>query len=225
MGVTITSSSGNIQSVELEVEDFQPTVGDCLYAAQIQRSRLLRRTEAGTDFRGAPFAPYSTKGPFYFYPNGAAGKTRTPKETKNAKAGVRRFANKVGRSKLAITRSGLGIRFESYADFKQTYLGRENVDLRGPRAPHMLQEIVCRAGSLESTGGDLSQQTDESPGDSFTIGIYGEAALRASGINSEDRPKGMPRRQFIGSSDEDNRYLSTVLAARARDRAQKKLRG
>ncbi len=224
-GVTInTTGGGDVDHIVLSIEDFEPTEGDCILAAQVQRSRLLRRTDNGTDFSGAPFAPYNRTRVFYYYPNGAVGKQRSATQLTSAKSAVRRFANKVGRTKGAITRSKLGIRFNSYDDFKHTYLGRDQVDLRGPRAPHMLQEIVCRAGGTEVAGTEsLAASADESPQNEFTIGIYGEASDRAAGINSESRPRGMPRRQFLGSTEEDNRYLTELISGRARERAQKRL--
>jgi hypothetical protein len=225
-GVTINTTGGGGPPIELTIEDFAPTQGDCILAAQVQRSRLLRRTENGTDYTGAPLAPYNRSRVFYYYPNGPVGKDRSSTQLTSAKAAVRRFANKVGRTKGAITRSKLGIRFNSYDDFKHTYLGRDNVDLRGPRAPHMLQELVCRAGGIEVGGTDrLSADSNETPANEFTIGIYGEASDRAAGINSESRPRGMPRRQFLGSTEEDNRYLTELIAGRARQRAERRLAG
>src|ERR1700733_4926088 len=121
------TGGGSVDAIELTIEDFEPTEGDCILGAQVQRSRLLRRTERGVDYAGHPFAEYNKKRVFYFYPNGPVGKTRSKTEHSSAKAGVKRFANKLGRTKSAITRSGLGIRFDSYDSFKRTYLGRDNV--------------------------------------------------------------------------------------------------
>lgn len=222
------TGGGDPDRIILTIEDFEPTEGDCLLAAQVQRSRLLRRTENGVDFAGRPFAGYNKTRVFYYYPNGAVGKERSKVELTRAKAGVRRFANKVGRTKGAITRSRLGIRFNSYDDYKHTYLGRSNVDLRGPRAPHMLQQLVCRAGGVELGVDDNSSSgidSNDTPQNEFTLGIYGDASSRAAGINSERRPPGMPRRQFLGSTEEDNRYLSDLIAGRARARVAKRLGG
>lgn len=220
--VTINVTGGG-PPIELTIEDFEPTEGDCILGAQVQRSRLLRRTERGVDYAGRQFADYNKTRVFYYYPNGPVGKSRSKTERTSAKAGVRRFANKLGRTKSAITRSGLGIRFDSYDSFKRTYLGRDNVDLRGARAPHMLQRMVCRAGGIESGENDV-ETSSTSAANEFSIGIYdSDAAKRAAGINGEDRPKGMPRRQFLGSTEEDNRYLSDLIAGRARARAAKKL--
>lgn len=219
------SGGGSVDSIELTIEDFHPTEGDCILAAQTQRSRLLRRTESGVDYAGRQFAGYNKTRPFYYYPNGPVGKERSKVELTRSKAGVKRFARKVGRTKGAVTRSGLGLRFDSYDSFKRTYLGREGVDLRGPRAPHMLQRMICRAGGLESGERNI-ETTSTAPGSEFAIGIYdNEASARAAGINSESRPKGMPRRQFLGSTEEDNRYLTDLIAGRARVRAIKKLSG
>jgi hypothetical protein len=55
------------------------TVGDMMYIGQLYRSRIRQRTLAGIDVNGASLTPYSTKGPYYFYPNrevGTAGHAR-----------------------------------------------------------------------------------------------------------------------------------------------------
>jgi hypothetical protein len=45
------------------------TVGNMMYIGQVYRSRIRQRTLDGIDLNGASFTPYSTKGPYYFYPN------------------------------------------------------------------------------------------------------------------------------------------------------------
>lgn len=224
--ISITGG-GSPEILELDIPNVMPTEGDLLYAGQVQRSRILSRTERGEDVDGRPFAGYNTGRPYYYYPNGAAGAKRSDADLKRNKASVKRFANKVGRTKTAVTRSGLGIRFPSYDAFKRTYLGRGNVDLRGPRAPHMLQELVVRAGSSERAGFDrqISLEDHPAPATEFTVGIYGPAAARANGMNSENRPKGMPRRHFIGSSERDNQALSFEIARRVNRRLRKQIGG
>lgn len=224
--VSITvSGGGDPTSVELTIEDFEPTQGDCIAAAQLVRSFILRNTEQGKDYEGRAFAGYNKTRPFYFYPNGPVGKKRSHSELRVAKAGVRRFAKRVGRTKAAVTDSGLGIRFNSYDDFKRTYLGRSYVDLRGHRAGHMLQQLVCRAGGIELTGNERDPGESEVPEHEFTIGIYGDAGERAEGINSTRRPKGMPRREFLNTTPDTNAYLERTLTGRATRRAQRILDG
>jgi len=216
---------GSLESVELKIEDGIPTRGDCLYAAQIQRSVILARTELGVDVDGRPFAPYNKTRPFYYYPTGHPGGARSEQQLKKDKAAVKRFASKIGRRKAAITRSGLGIRFDSYDSFKGTYLGRSNVDLRGPKAPHMLQGLICKAGGVETTERDQRIGLEDmlEPGSEFVLGFYGSEAERAAGHNSDDRPKGMPQRRFLGSTAADEHRLEQIIANRVIDRARKRL--
>lgn len=221
------TGGGSPEILELDTPNVLPTEGDLLYAGQVQRSRILSRTERGEDVDGRPFAGYNTTRPYYYYPNGAAGATRSAGVLKRNKASVKRFAQKVGRTKTAVTRSGLGIRFQSYDAFKHTYLGRNNVDLRGPRAAHMLQELIVRCGASERAGVDRQISIDDHPATAteFTVGIYGQAAIRANGLNSDSRPKGMPRRHFLGSSERDNQALSFVIARRVNQRIRKQIGG
>lgn len=174
-------------------------------ALQHQRSRILQRTSAGVDFELRPFAPYNRTRPYYYYPNGRVGRNRSKDQLKRDQAAVRRFANKVGRTKGAITRSRLGLKFPSYAAFKLTYLGRGNVDLYGPRAPHMLQAMQIRSEN----------------GREGTLGIYGHEALRANGIGGDIRPKGMPRRQFFAASESDEAAMAESIRQRIQRRIDK----
>jgi hypothetical protein len=214
------SGGGKLQTVELNPQAALITEGDMLYALQRQRAKILRNTEAGLDVEGKAFAPYSTKRPYYWYPAGKVGKKRDEAEMKREKSNVGRAAKKLGGTK---SRSGLGVRFESYDAFKRKGLGRSNVDLRGPRAPHMLQEIVTKTGGVALAA---NQQTaaglydNLAPVKSGTIGIYGDAAKRASGHNSEaGRPKGLPRRWFLGASAEDEKRFAGDIEKRAGERA------
>lgn len=182
-------------SLNVRIEDFLPKSEDILLALKQQQSRILQRTAAGLDVNNRPFAPYNSTRPFYYYPNGPVGKQRSKEQLKRDKAGVTRFANKVGRTKGAITRSRLGLKFPSYAAFKLTYLGRAGVDLYGPRAPHMLQAMTIRSDN--DTEGAL--------------GIYGNEAIRANGISGEVRPKGMPRREFFAASEADQKGMAETI--------------
>lgn len=177
----------------------RPNSGDLLYAGQRQKTRIVERTLSGVDVDGKPFEPYSTNGPYYYYPNGRVGKTKATR--KQNKAAVNRLLKKLShvlenRSEYLgyegvgglKTRDGQGIRFESYADFKAS-LGRMGVDLTGPKAPHMLQAIEVRV-----TGDD-----------EFAIGVYGEPAGRARGHNTGWNPRWKRRhqRRFMGASAQD----------------------
>lgn len=221
------AGGGPVEILELELHDVLPTEGDLLAAGQHKRSRILRLTDRGDDVDGRPFAAYNSTRPYYFYPAGPGSLKRNDAELKRNKAAVKRFARKVGRTKAAVTRSGLGIRFPSYDAFKHTYLGRSNVDLRGPRAPHMLQALVVRAGSIEQAGEDRQVGLNDHPATAtdFSVGIYGQEAIRANGLNSEDRPKGMPQRRFIGSSERDTFELSNLIVRRVARRMKDKISG
>src|SRR5579863_4064579 len=48
------------------------TTGDLLFVGQVFRARIRERTFRGVDVNGAPFAAYSSKGPYYFYPNASS---------------------------------------------------------------------------------------------------------------------------------------------------------
>lgn len=192
----------------------KPTVSDALFAAQRQRSRIVKRTLSGVDVDGASFEPYDTTRVFYYYPNGRVGRDKfTIKKNKSAvnrllriTTGPTEFRSEyqgyegVGGTK---TRSGQGIRFESYADFKAS-IGRAGVDLTGPKAPHMMQAIMVAVngrsfGTQDSSGGG-SDTAEE-----FTVGIYGETAARAKGHNTGFNPRWRRRhqRRFIGASAAD----------------------
>jgi hypothetical protein len=164
----------------------QPTSADLAWAGNVIKAGIIKRTAAGLDWQGNPFAPYSAKGPYYWYPGGGV-------------RGVRRMAKRVGGE---ITRSGTGIRFESYAAFKKS-LGRAGgVDLMGPRAPHMMQAIV-----VQVRGGVAY------------VGIYDEfAAAKAEGHNNGTSR--LPKREFFQASDDDiaavTRDLADRLVARGR---------
>lgn len=175
----------------------KPDAADLLYAGQRQKARIIERTESGVDVDGNAFAPYSTKGPYYYYPSGHLGTSRAAIKTR--KAAVRRLLKITGEVSFhreqylggsqtaggVATRDGLGIRFESYADFKSS-LGRAGVDLTGPRAPHMLQAVTVVNGVRD---------------DELLIGVYGEAADRAQGNNEGTRYS--PRRRWFGASAAD----------------------
>lgn len=201
----------------------QPTEGDAIYAAQRQRSRIIERTMQGVDVDGRPFAPYSTKGPYYYYPNGRVGNAKF--SSKQNKAAVNRLMKKIGNREAEFmslpehvlkripgldenadtgarkTRSGMGIRFPSYAAFKAA-LGRATVDLLGPRAPHMLQAIVVRINGAATADRDVGVNSRPSPATQVTIGIYGQEADRASGHNQGISGR-LPQRRFFGASVSD----------------------
>lgn len=210
------AGAGQAKTFALRVgKAIQPTTGDLLEVLARQQSRILERTERGLDYQGRPFAAYSSRGPYYYYPSGPVGQTRTAQARKNGKAGVARMA-RLGLGGTR-TRSGFGLRFSSYRAFKLGYLGRSNVDLRGARAPHMLQQIVMQVGSVRvapgSQTGALGPSDRPQPATRGTLGIYGEAGARAAGHNEGTRR--LPQRRFFDMSDKDIDDAAELLLDRA----------
>jgi hypothetical protein len=220
----------------------RPTEGDVLYAAQRQRSRIIERTLRGVDVDGSPFEPYSTAGPYYYYPQGPGHgftgpmtRDQSKRHLQARKGAVRRLLHITGdvtanRSEYmgyegiggVKTRSGVGIRFESYADFKAS-IGRAGVDLTGPRAPHMLQAITVAVNDRDLGTSD-SSTAGSAPAQAFSLGIYGEAAGRASGHNTGLNPrwKGKHQRYFFGASAGDLKDIVGDIYARMMARLKRK---
>lgn len=159
---------------------------------EAQRTRILRRTQAGKNVDGRPFASYSTNGPYYYNPNGRL-KAGSVSE-KQQRGAVKRLSRKAPGSRES--RTGRTLKFESYAAFKK-WLGRAGVDLRGPKAPHMLQSMATKVVGQD---GDIRE---------MRIGIYGPAADRADGHNNGAGR--LPKRHFFGASREDLKEMGRVL--------------
>jgi hypothetical protein len=179
--------------------DVKPIASDLLTAGQFQRTRILERTALGVDVDGKPFAPYSNRGPYTYYPaGGKAGAKGLSVKTRRASA--KRFAKLTVSGVIAP--EGLGVRFASYAAFKFIGLGRTVVDLMGPRAPHMLQALIVKVESDTQ----------------LRIGIYGDAAARATGHNRGT--KRLPKRRFMGANPADLKAMAREvfehIAARLR---------
>lgn len=171
----------------MDRQQLQPRPEELLAAGHRQRTRIIDRTKRGLDWKGQPFAPYSTKGPYYYYP---AHHSRSERSRRKAAS---RIMRKIEKSKYGkgsrLTRSGLGIRFENYAEFKRSF-GRSNVDLTGIRAPHMLQSIVVRT-----------------QGSTIVIGIYDKRKADIASGHNQGIPGRLPRRHFFDISDKDKRLI------------------
>jgi hypothetical protein len=196
----------------------QPTQADVLYGIERQKERILDRTAQGVDVDGAPFVAYSQNGPYYYYPNGRVGRNKF--ESRQNKQAVNRLIRKIGHVESYLselsprklrsmglnpeaggdtsakkTRSGEGIRFDSYAAFKAS-LGRAGVDLLGPRAPHMLQAMEIRVNWPE-----------------VELGFYSDdAASKAEGHN--EGANKLPRRHFFAASAADLTAIENDIGAR-----------
>lgn len=226
--VTIKTATGQdmVGVIDAAIKAAQPTVGDLLYAGQRQRSRILERTAHGVDFEERTFHPYSTKGPFYFYPG---------KNAKNRSAAANRFGKKIGlkgglrsgkvariRFFATATRTKLGIKFSSYAAFK-SFLGRSFVDLMGAFAPHMLQAIIVKAGGVSIAEGEVVETSNDAPANEIILAIYGDEAERAEGHNVGARH--LPQRKFMGASESDKQAVLNDLTSRAAIRVRRLLGG
>lgn len=192
------------------------TVGDLLMVGGGYVSRIRERTFAGTDVNGAPFAAYSSKGPFYLYVN----KDATGDRGARATAARGRHA-KIGRIGI---RTATGIKFESYGAAKAAH-GASTPNLYGmEQHPHMLDTMMVKAGGSEVVGGaptfgsEFEAFEANQPCDSLNIGFYGEEAARAQG-NNEGTGK-TPKREFFALNAEDlawgERAIGERIAIRAR---------
>jgi hypothetical protein len=208
-------------------EALQPTVGDCLLLGQIARSQIRKRTLSGVDSQGASFASYSTKGPYYFYPNGDVGSTRggsAAVKQARATAAKNRFSKLGGKG----VRTPYGIRYESYAAAKDAH-GGGTVNLFGmEQHPHMLDAIIVRAGGAEidqtggefleiSAGDELDAFAQGSRSSEFFIGIYDDRSDRGRGHNEGSGH--LPRRHWFDLNAADYDLMRPVLIARMRARA------
>jgi len=211
---TFTHSSGLAPSTVIHgvVEALTtPTVGDLLYVGQGYRSRIRERTFAGVDVNGAPFAPYSTKGPFYLYVNKGATGDRAAR----AIASKNRYA-KTG--KIGI-RTATGIKYESYAAAQAAH-GTNGVTLYGmEQHPHMLDAMMVKAGGSEVGGAGLPSFGSEfeafegnTPCSTLTIGFYGDEEGRARGNN--EGAGNLPKREFFALNGSDIAWGEKSLGER-----------
>jgi hypothetical protein len=183
--VRITVAIGGNRLVQnlLERGELRIDEADLIYAGERQKTRIIERTLRGRDYLDKPFKPYSEKGPYYYYPQS--------KGYKGERQAITKAINyRVGGG--TPTKSGLGIKYESYGAFKRA-LGRTNVDLFGPRAPHMLQAMVVQVQPSK-----------------IVIGIWGDEAARADGHNTGTRT--LPQRRFLDVSPQDLVLMGNDIA-------------
>lgn len=209
-------------SIRAEIAAFQVTAGDLLFVGQGFRTRIRKRTFAGVDVNGAPFAPYSIKGPYYFYPNreSASGRTKAGREARKT-AAKNRFA-KTGRIGI---RTPTGIKYESYSAAKAAH-GVTQPNLYGmEQHTHMLDTMLVRAGGSEldssldafDFSGDMSAFEHATPTNTLNLGFYGPEAERAKGNN--EGTKVSPKREFFALNDDDLRWGEKAIAQRMQIRA------
>lgn len=178
--------------VDIE-EALKPTKEDLLYSLNRQITRIKDRTDRGVDYQEKPFAPYSTKGPVYWYPS---------VHLKNRQASRNRFYKQIDGANSGAAKTSAGVKFANYAALKQAVTGSSTVNLMGLRAPHMMMQIVARVRGLLAT-----------------IGIYGDAADRADAINNGTAH--MPKREFFNASDSDKAQMASELIEAGVARANK----
>ena len=207
-----TTGGGDPFRFMLELEGASRfTVDDGLYAGQLVRSIILERTARGVDVNGAPFAPYSTKGPYYLYPNRETGSG-----AHRAVAAKNRLRATGGKSSGGV-RTPYGIRYDSYAAAKAAH-GRSGVDLIGlDQHPHMLATILVRCGGAELGSGaafDLTAETNAQPANEFEVGFYGPEAARAKGNNEGVPSRRLPARRFFDISKDEMAQIAAAVNAR-----------
>ena len=181
-----------------------PQTQDVELIAEEQKTRIIQRTARGVDVNETPFVPYSTKGPYIYYPGGRANRISSGGlKTKNLIA-AKRFLSKINAGRgtpIGEITPGGGVKFASYAAFKQALRGYTFVDLMGPRAPLMMASI------LKITTGPLEVR----------LGIYDrQKALIAQGHNQGNSR--LPKRTFFGISDADKTAMKARLAEILRSR-------
>jgi hypothetical protein len=186
MRITISIGDNELVRQLWEGGGIQVTAGDLLYAGEREKTRILNRTLKGLNFLNRPFAPYSRNGPYYYYPQ--SGGSRAERTAISF-----RFQVRLGEGGGKTTRSGLGIKFENYEAFKKG-LGRMNVDLMGPRAPHMLQSLAVQV-----------------QGNTLIIGIWGAEEAKAEGHNEGIRGR-LPQRRFLDLSTESVEAIGQDVA-------------
>jgi hypothetical protein len=207
VGMTLATLQNPAQFLQKWRARSSPRTSDVELAVEEQKTRILERTARGVDFEERAFAPYSEKGPYYYYPNGRISKVQGSQQSRAATlkqnaAAAKRFHGKINQgrgTKLGQLTPGGGIKFASYAEFKRA-LGRANVDLLGPRAPHMLQAVIKAVrGSME-----------------VVLGVYGDKGAIAAGHNKGT--KALPQRKWFGISDADRAAIKARLLQAVRGR-------
>lgn len=180
------------------------------FAVDRQMARMLKRTDPGTggvDVNGAPFEPYGETGPYYYNPNandkaeifgaGALARIRSGKSTFKSEAEKRqlsslsRLQKKIGGT---ISRSRKSLKFASYGAFKRA-LGRSGVDLRGPRAPHMLQAVISKV---------------EHAARQMIIGVYDREKAKLARIHNTG--SGVPKRRWFAASRKELKDMISDIA-------------
>lgn len=194
---------------------------------QVFRSRIRERTFKGLDANGTPFTPYSTRGPYYLYPNRESGALRGVKATAATRQ-ARATAARNRQKKTGGQRTPYGIRYDSYAAAKAAH-GVANVNLYGmEQHTHMLDTMLVKVGGMEAAqsfeGADFGSEFAAFEGNTaaqeLTLGFYGPEAERAKGQNEGNRKT--PQREFFALNGEDLKLAEKAIGERMIARAQVK---
>jgi hypothetical protein len=201
----IEVSAPSASSLRVIRQRAQPTRALALALCKGQRTRILKRTARGQDFEGKPFVEYSKNGPIYYYPAGRATGRATRSQRDAASRLFKSITGKASRGHMGRKKAlsgphgeawvtpGGGLGFSSYDALKK-WAGRTNVDLRGLKAPHMLQAMQVKATAQENQAEGV-------------IGIYGPKAKIAQDHNKGNVDRKLPKRKFLAASKADEREM------------------
>lgn len=199
MGIEFTRpAGGSVDQLLINLKTSLTTnQEDMLLVGNIVKSGIRERSAKGVDADEQGFAPYSTKGPYYYNPSTGGGKFPAPHVSvqKKSAARVHGLLSKHGITHQ-LSRTGTTIKFDSYAAFKAAFGRGGIVDLLGIDPPHMLDAMEVRA-----IGNDVA---------SVTIG--GEAAERASAHNEGEGR--VPMRHFFAIAAADVERIIGVISQR-----------
>lgn len=186
----------------------QPTEGDLIYALGRQVERIQIRTEQGMDYRGAAFAPYSPRGPYYFSP------FRRGSRLQRQQVALHHSRFYGGERK----RGSTAVKYASYAAFKAAR-GVSVPDLGGMEGS-LLPNIMVNVGGMHRAGEASSVSLDSYPipASYGELGIYSQPAARIAQAHNDGVPGRLPQRSFIGVSDEDGEAIQTDIAERVQAR-------
>jgi len=140
---------------------------------------------------------------------------------RSAESTPRERVSKGGGTEVGQITPGGYLKAESYSWFKHSFLGRADVDLLGPRAPHMLQALMVRFGgrvrrsrSVPALGALPSQKPRD-----VEMGLFGPEAARGHGLHFGAGH--LPPRPWLAFGAGDGPKLLKV----ARDRIARRIQG
>lgn len=195
-----------------------------------QRKRnLVRVTEQGIDVHGAPFAPYSTKGPIYIYLQPG---TRGPRISRSATAspipkGESLVYSDAGGPAIDIVSDPMesfGRKVRQVTDRQRRRSAAQSLARRtqGPEYKTSEEGQVTKGGGLKFSSyaafklwlgrngivdlmglhARMTQQvvTSNPQQNSIAIGVYGEASDRAHGHQDGVPSRNLPKREWLGAT-------------------------